>query len=94
MGAHGEAVKLLRDALTWWTMPPANWADVAVVIDRMGSSGDVAAELGHLELAGPMRISTWYGDQPVVPMPEELRERVNELIHALTPDAEDADGAG
>ncbi|WP_327580926.1 hypothetical protein OHA25_33580 [Nonomuraea sp. NBC_00507] len=93
MGLHGEAVELLRDALTWWTLPAAAWVDVEVVVGRLESSGDVAVELGHLELAGPMRISTWYGDQPVVPMPEELRERVNELIHTLTLDTEDADGA-
>ena len=90
---HSEAVELLRDALTW-ELPTADWPDVAAAIGRLESAGDVAAELGHLELAGPMRISARYGQQPVTPMPEELRERVNELIHALVPGAEDADGDG
>ncbi|MFG1947266.1 CATRA system-associated protein [Nonomuraea sp. NPDC048826] len=94
MGVHGEAVGLLREALTW-KLPAAEWAGVAAAVGRLESSDDVRGDLGHLELAGPMRIVTRHGDQPVTPMPDDLRERVNELIHTLSaPDAEDPDGAG
>jgi hypothetical protein len=93
VGVHGEAVGLLRGALTW-KLPAAEWAGVAVAIGRLEGSGDVRGDLGHLELAGPMRIITRYGDQPVTPIPDDLRERVNELIHTLSAsNAEDPDGA-
>ncbi|HEX4815979.1 MAG TPA: CATRA system-associated protein [Nonomuraea sp.] len=94
VGVHSDAVELLREALTW-KLPAPDWPDVAAAVGRLEGSGDVPGDLGHLELAGPMRIVTRYGDPPVTPMPEDLRERVNELIHTLSaPDVEDADGAG
>jgi hypothetical protein len=95
VGMYGDVVDVLRQALTW-ELPAPDWVNVGAAIGRLEASHDVRADVGHLELAGAMRIITRYGDRPVTQMPEELRERVNELIHALgaVPDAEDADGTG
>ncbi|MGW0801612.1 CATRA system-associated protein [Nonomuraea sp. NPDC002799] len=91
---HDDVVALLGEALEW-ELTEAGWANVATAVRRLAASADPAADLGHLELAGPIRIVTKYPDQPVGPMPEETRERVNELIHSLSaPVADRADEAG
>ncbi|MEU7860946.1 CATRA system-associated protein [Nonomuraea sp. NPDC049141] len=91
---HDEAVALLREALGW-ELPEARWADVDAAVRGLAASADPDAEIGHLELAGPVRIATKYPGEPVTPMPEPTRERVNELIHTLSaPVADRADEAG
>ena len=89
---HEDVVTVLRQALDW-QLPAAGWVDVRLALDRLGASHDVGADLGYLELAGPFRIGTRVGDEPTTPIPAPLRERVNELIHSLTP-PEDRDGSG
>ena len=91
---HDEAVALLREALGW-ELPQARWADVDGAVRRLAASADPDTEIGYLELAGPLRIITKYPEEPVTPMPEQTRERVNELIHSLVaPVADRADEAG
>ncbi|MFG1959402.1 CATRA system-associated protein [Nonomuraea sp. NPDC049028] len=91
---HDEAVAVLREALGW-ELPAAKWANVDAAVTRLAASADPDAEIGHLELAGPMRIITKYPEEPVAPMPDQTRERVNELIHSLSaPVADRADEAG
>ncbi|WP_049556709.1 CATRA system-associated protein [Nonomuraea sp. SBT364] len=91
---HDEAVARLREALDW-ELPEPWWPDVGAAVDRLAASPDVSADLGHLELAGPMRIASRFPDRPVTPMPEQIRERVNELIHSLSvPVADGADEQG
>ena len=91
---HDEVVALLREALGW-ELPQARWADVDGAVRRLAAAADPGAEIGYLELAGPMRIITKYPEEPVTPMPEQTRERVNELIHSLSaPVADRADEAG
>jgi hypothetical protein len=88
---HDEAVTLLRDALGW-ELSRAGWAEVDQAVRKLASSLDVDKDLAFLELAAPTRIRTKVGDQPVTPVSEELRERVNELIHRLAAEPEQADG--
>ncbi|TKK84235.1 hypothetical protein FDA94_30390 [Herbidospora galbida] len=79
---HDDAVDLLRRSLKW-SLPATGWAAVDAAVRTLAASDDVAADLGYLELAGPARIVTRFGDPPEIPMPAELRDRVNELIHKL-----------
>jgi hypothetical protein len=85
-----DALDVLADVLEW-SLAPARWAEVeaalATLVDRPDlADPDQAAALSdatiRLELAGPARISRI--DTSAVPVPAEVRERVNHLVHELT----------
>ena len=90
---HEEAAAVLRDVLGW-ELSASGWIEVQRALDRLAVSRDLDRDLGSLEVSGPFRIVTRVGDEPVAPIPEHLRERVNELIHSLVIEPEKADDDG
>ncbi|MFF1604632.1 CATRA system-associated protein [Streptomyces mirabilis] len=98
---HEEAVDLLRSALRW-RLTTQGWREVNLAVRTLAGSADVERYLPLLELAAPKRIATRVPDEsgepvdPTTPIPDAVRERVNELIHRLhaepEPDAEPPDG--
>jgi hypothetical protein len=73
---------------TSWVLPSWQWHEFDAVLDRLSvalSDGDseafgrVCADL--IDLA-PKRV-TPLGDEPVIPAPETVRERINEMVHRL-----------
>jgi hypothetical protein len=88
--ARAEAIAALSDTLVW-TLSEASWGQVGDVIEEIAaaiaaaSPAALSRTTGNLELRGPMRVLTRLGDPPVVPVPREIRERIVELINALTP---------
>jgi len=93
-----EAVRALSH-VEYWELTPARWELLAGMLDGLAAAapaGDVdaiAVATADLELAGPMRITPiGAGSRPAeagptgvvrIPVPPEIRERVNELIHML-----------
>ena len=96
---HEDALDLLRSTLRW-QLTDLGWAEVDSAVRTLAGSADVERDLPLLELAAPKRIVTRVPDQPgdpldpARPIPADLRERVNELIHRLDadPDTEPPDG--
>jgi hypothetical protein len=95
-----DALDILRDMLDW-SMTPASWAEAEAILDRLGSAPSLADpdELARLsdatialELAAPPRITKI--DKSAVPVPDQVRERVNQLIHELARPAPPADPQG
>jgi hypothetical protein len=82
-----DAVDVLRDALVW-RLTTGQWTAVTQAVDVLAAAlvaGDASLfreALYDLELAGPVR-ATRIEDAEVLPPPEPVRERVNELIHTL-----------
>jgi hypothetical protein len=82
-----DALTALRLTLRW-TMEPERWRKIEALLDSMSTSlagGDVdrlRAASAKLLFAGPNR-ATKLGETPTVPAPDPIRERVNELVHAL-----------
>jgi hypothetical protein len=84
-----------------WTLTTGRWNLVSqrlvALADAIGraSEDDVTKALVDLELAGPVRIRTRLGDEPLVPAPLEVRERLNRLVFELgaPPPADRADPA-
>jgi hypothetical protein len=93
VSGRDDALTVLREALAW-ELPASGWAGVGDALSKLAASRDLEADLGYLELAGPFRIATRVGDEPVTPIPAPVRERVNELIHSLTARLEKPDGDG
>ena len=87
--ARDEVTAVLRDVLGW-TLTAASWNQVRGAIEeiRAALTGPSPDELwrtaGELELYSPLRVLTRLGDPPALPVPGEIRERIVELIDALT----------
>ncbi|HEX2315616.1 MAG TPA: CATRA system-associated protein [Thermomonospora sp.] len=87
----------LTDVLEW-RLTQAAWAGVAEALDELARAlpgGDrrrIEEAQDSLAFSGPIRLRTRLGDDPAVPPPEDIRERVNRLIHDLESDDDrDAD---
>jgi hypothetical protein len=82
-----DLVSVLHEVETW-ELPQARWEPVRALVEAVDDalrSGDlerVRAAVVDLALAGPVRI-TRIGEVPVAPVPPQLRERTNRLVHAL-----------
>jgi len=93
---YAEARALLRRTLKW-EFPEGRWARIDDALARMESALDDGSlqtfedTVATVELLAPARVSTELGDQPVVPAPAHVRERVNKLIEQLVRPADDAD---
>ncbi|MFS1303392.1 CATRA system-associated protein [Streptosporangium longisporum] len=82
----------LTELLTW-RLPPASWPRVATALDNLVRTlpdGPVEPALDDLTYLGPERLRVRLGDDPSVPPPEEVRERINRLIRDLEPDIDRA----
>lgn len=94
--ARDEAIAVLRDALTW-TLPDASWDQIRDAIEEISTAvaavgpDELWRTAGNLELHSPLRVMTRLGEPPALPVPGELRERIVELIDALTSAEELAD---
>lgn len=86
--AGQDAISVLQDILDW-RLSAARWEAIAGSVEALAACldlGDLAAAreiVIQLELAGPVRI-TRIGAIPVLPPPRPVRERVNQLIHRLS----------
>lgn len=71
-----------------WALPTRQWHELDRALDRLSTAlADRAAEAIDLVWAdlidlAPKR-ATPLGDEPVLPAPEPVRERINEMIHRL-----------
>jgi hypothetical protein len=77
-----------------WSLTPSGWAAVSAILDTLATGLDLAdpdqlAALAEasvaLELSAPERLTEV--DKAATPAPDSVRERVNVLIHELTPSA-------
>jgi hypothetical protein len=95
-----DARDVLLDVLRW-RLPPDRWAEISAILDNLGTGLDLAdpdqlAALAEasvaLELAAPELLTEI--DKLTGPAPDSVRERVNFLIHELSPPArQDSDEA-
>ncbi|WP_158854839.1 CATRA system-associated protein [Saccharothrix deserti] len=82
-----DALSLLREALAWRLIGD-RWRAVDRALDGMAAAlerGEADAfrrVLHDLELAGPTRVVPIEGAS-VLPAPEPVRERINQLVHTL-----------
>jgi hypothetical protein len=85
--ARADALDVLNDLLEW-QLAPQRWERVEQIVDSIVealAAGDVDAlreATAELELAGPVRI-TRIGSTPLLPAPEQVRDRANHLVHSL-----------
>jgi len=91
--ARAEALAVLGDALLW-NLTASRWehvrdavADLAQAVAAT-SVGALWQAIGHLELCSPVRVATRLGDAVALPAPMAARERIAELIDALTRDGD------
>ena len=86
-----EAGAVLRTAIEW-RLVPSRWRQVQDAVEEMEAAFAAAnleslwTAIAQLEQLGPLRVSTRLGDTPREPAPDDVRERINELIHALVRD--------
>lgn len=86
--ASVEARAVLRIVIQW-RLVGSRWRqvhDAVGVMDAAVAAADVESlwnAIAQLERLGPLRVSTRLGDIPKEQVPEEVRERINELIDAL-----------
>ncbi|MFH8407046.1 CATRA system-associated protein [Streptomyces sp. NPDC018019] len=86
-GTVRMAMGILED-VSVWRLKRADWDVVGRAladVQRALAAGDLSGvrrALADVEMAGPHRISG-LEDCGLLPLPEEHRERVNELIHTL-----------
>ncbi|WP_405945555.1 hypothetical protein OG588_00770 [Streptomyces prunicolor] len=97
-GATSLALRLM---LKEWRLPPQIWVEIAALLEELatavarGDAAEVNALTGELEVLSGSRVSritgtgggTASGDDERVPLPEDKRERVVALVHALDPDS-------
>jgi hypothetical protein len=88
-----HARNVLQDVLRW-RLTADGWGEVSAILDKLQASlslpgPDQLAALSMasvaLELSAPERLTPI--DKLAVPVPDRVRERVNVLIHELTPPA-------
>jgi hypothetical protein len=95
--ASAEARGVLRVAIDW-RLVASRWQQVQDIVGVMDAAlaaadaGSMWNAIAQLEQLGPLRVSTRLGDIPKEPAPEEVRERINELIDSLV--REDGPGPG
>jgi hypothetical protein len=89
---RSHARDVLQDVLRW-CLTADRWAEISATLDNLeaglGLTGpDQLAALAEasvaLELSAPVRL-TPIDKLTAAPVPDSVRERVNVLIHALTP---------
>lgn len=91
-----DALSVLED-LPEWELTPARWERVRDILDMLDAAlrardSEAAQEaIADLELSGPVR-GTRIGTKSTVPAPEEVRDRLNRLVHSLGGDARSAEG--
>jgi hypothetical protein len=79
---------VLREA-SGWTLTERRWSRVAdklvAIADALGRGADeeLAQAVVDLELMAPVRIRTRLGDEPRVPPPPAVRERLNRIVSDL-----------
>jgi hypothetical protein len=84
---RSDALDILDDVLHWWLTEP-RWATVRAAVGRLsaathrGDAGAVRAAVAELELLGPVR-ATAIGANPTAPVPDPVREEIDELVHTL-----------
>jgi hypothetical protein len=89
--ASAEARAVLQIAIEW-RLVPSRWQQVQDAVKGMEAAFAAAnvesvwTAIAQLEQLGPLRVSTRLGDTPKAPAPEDVRERINELIDALVRD--------
>ena len=95
-----DASAVLRAAVGWQLREP-RWRQVRAAVDGIRAAfaaADVKSAwqaIAQLEQLGPLRVATRLGDPPKQPAPEDVRERVNELIDELVRRAgQDPSGSG
>ncbi|MFI6504513.1 CATRA system-associated protein [Nonomuraea typhae] len=80
-----DALDLLAEVLVW-RLAGDRWRAVERALDGLAAAGgdtDAFREVLHdLELAGPAR-AVRIEDVAVLPVPEPVRERINQLVHTL-----------
>jgi hypothetical protein len=95
--ASVEARAVLLIVIEWQLVAP-RWRlvqDTVGVLEAARAAADVEAmwnAIAQLEQLGPLRVSTRLGDKPKEPAPEEVRERINELIDSLVREDDPASG--
>jgi CATRA-associated small protein len=88
-GVRKRARQVLEDALLW-NLTAEQWIEVRHALRKLQGAREAGDErrlrdaVADLEVAGPHRISG-LEDAGRLPAPRQLRERINELIHALDP---------
>lgn len=98
--AREDALDVLRDALVW-RLTGGHWQTVEQALEAMAEAlaadDKVAfrAAVCDLEVAGPVR-AVPVEDASTLPAPQQVRERINELVHTLDgsqrPDQRDDEG--
>jgi len=84
---RADALDVLRDAQVW-RLTDSRWKAVQEAVHALAraweaNDAEVFREAVYdLELAGPAR-ATGYGDNPTIPAPEPVRERIDKMVHSL-----------
>jgi CATRA-Associated Small Protein len=87
--AREQAVEVLRDALEW-NLPEWRWKDAGEAISDISAAVSAARldalwrAIGGLDLCGTPRVAGRLGDTPSLPAPVAVRDRIAELVDALT----------
>jgi hypothetical protein len=95
--ASAEASAAMR-AATEWRLRESGWRQVNDVVDGIyaafGADDMKSAmkAIAQLEQLSPLRVITELGDPLRQPVPDDVRERINELIYELIPEADRAPG--
>lgn len=77
-------------AVPAWELSPQRWDRVRLILDRMaavitgGDAQDLRDAVAELQLSGPRRIRR-VGSDVRTGVPDQVVQRVDKLVHALTP---------